>query len=85
MFGLSDLRGVLELLYLGILRMISDSRFPSFLQLMINEIKNSKYQRITQTIIYLPHFISWVVIGGILVNFLSPSGSGQYVPETDQC
>jgi putative aldouronate transport system permease protein len=74
MFGLSDFYEVFwNSFYLGILRMIFGFPFPIILALMINEIKNSKYQRITQTIIYLPHFISWVVIGGILVNFLSPS------------
>ena len=40
---------------------------------MINEIRFQKFKRVTQTLIYLPYFISWVVIGGILVNLLSPS------------
>jgi putative aldouronate transport system permease protein len=40
---------------------------------LLNEVRSEKYKRFTQTVIYLPHFISWVVIGGILVNFLSPT------------
>lgn len=74
MFGLSDFYRVFwNSFYLGILRMIFGFPIPILLALILNEIKNRTYQKITQTIIYLPHFISWVVIGGILVNFLSPS------------
>jgi putative aldouronate transport system permease protein len=74
MFGLSDFYQVFwNSLYLSILRIIFGFPFPILLALLINEIKSRTYQRISQTIIYLPHFISWVVIGGILMNFLSPS------------
>lgn len=38
---------------------------PIFLALLINEIRSSTYKRINQTIIYLPHFLSWVVISGL--------------------
>lgn len=74
MFGLSDFYKVFwNSLYLGILRLIFGFPFPILLALLLNEIRSLAYQRVTQTIIYLPHFISWVVIGGILVNFLSPT------------
>ncbi|BCG58244.1 ABC transporter permease [Paenibacillus sp. URB8-2] len=46
---------------------------PIILALMINEIVNSKFKRTIQTIIYFPHFISWVVLGGIMFTVLSPS------------
>ncbi|CAN7703805.1 ABC transporter permease subunit [Paenibacillus sp. LjRoot153] len=74
MFGLSDFYTVFwNSLYLSFLRLVFGFPFPILLALLLNEMGNRTYQRITQTIIYLPHFISWVVIGGILVNFLSPS------------
>lgn len=74
MFGLSDFYTVFwNSLYLSFLRLVIGFPFPILLALLLNEMRNRTYQRITQTIIYLPHFISWVVIGGILVNFLSPS------------
>lgn len=74
MFGLGDFYKVfLNSIYLSFLRIIFNFPVPIILALMINEIKNETYKRITQTVIYLPHFISWVVIGGILVNFLSPT------------
>lgn len=46
---------------------------PIILALMINEITNTFFKRIAQTITYLPHFISWVVVAYILDAFLSPS------------
>ncbi|MEX1028786.1 MAG: ABC transporter permease subunit [Paenibacillaceae bacterium] len=74
MFGLSDFYTVFwNSFYLSLLRLVFGFPFPIILALMLYEMRNRTYQRITQTIIYLPHFISWVVIGGILVNFLSPS------------
>lgn len=47
---------------------------PIILALMLNEVKNRYFSRIIQTITYLPHFISWVIIGGLLTDFLSPQG-----------
>ena len=47
---------------------------PIVLALLLNEIPNRYFKRSVQTIIYLPHFISWVVIAGIMISILSPSG-----------
>lgn len=53
---------------------------PIILALMLNEVRNLAFKRITQTILYLPHFISWVVLAGMIINFLSPStGPVNYV------
>lgn len=38
---------------------------PIILALLINEIKGKHFKKVTQTIVYLPHFLSWVVIAGI--------------------
>jgi putative aldouronate transport system permease protein len=47
---------------------------PIIFALMLNEFKDSLFKRGIQTIAYLPHFISLVVICGMLINFLSPQG-----------
>lgn len=74
MFGLKDFYGVFwNSMYLSLLRIAFTFPIPIILALMLNEMNHALYKRITQTVIYLPHFISWVVIGGILVNFLSPT------------
>jgi len=47
---------------------------PIIFALMINEIKNNKFKRISQTLTYMPHFISTVVICGIIKDFVSADG-----------
>ncbi|OBZ11313.1 MULTISPECIES: sugar ABC transporter permease [Bacillales] len=44
---------------------------PIVLALMLNEINNRMFKRIIQTISYLPHFLSWVIVSGFVVSLLS--------------
>lgn len=53
--------------------LIAGFPIPIILALMINEVKGNWFKRGVQTIVYMPHFISIVVISGMLVSFLSPS------------
>ena len=46
---------------------------PIVLALLLNEVRHTIYKRAVQSISYLPHFMSWVVLGGILREFLSPN------------
>ncbi len=46
---------------------------PLVVALLLNELSNQGVKRVIQTVIYLPHFLSWVILGGILVTILSPS------------
>ena len=55
------------------LKMILGLPVPIIFALMLNEIRIPIYKRICQTISYIPHFISWVVVAGIFIDFLSPS------------
>lgn len=74
LFGLPDFYRVLtNSISLSLLRLVFSFPVPIILALMINEIPWIHYKKAAQTVIYLPYFISWVVIGGILVNLLSPS------------
>jgi putative aldouronate transport system permease protein len=45
---------------------------PIIVALLINELKNFKVQKAIQFVIYVPYFFSWVVVGSIFVNLLSP-------------
>jgi putative aldouronate transport system permease protein len=47
---------------------------PIILAILINELVWNKFKKISQTILYLPHFLSWVIIGGIVAQLLSPTG-----------
>ena len=42
--------------------------------LMLNEIMSAKFKKVTQSILYLPHFVSWVVVAGIATNLFSQQG-----------
>ena len=46
---------------------------PILLALLINEIRGRRFKKAVQTISYLPHFVSWVILTSIFMNFLSPS------------
>lgn len=58
---------------LSIYRLIAGFPMPIILALMMNNIINKRYKKLVQTITYAPHFISVVVLVGILNVFLSPS------------
>lgn len=47
---------------------------PIIMAILINELVWNKFKKVSQTILYLPHFLSWVIIGGIVAQLLSPTG-----------
>ncbi|QJD82546.1 ABC transporter permease [Cohnella herbarum] len=47
---------------------------PILLALMLNEIRAMAFKRSIQTIVYLPHFLSWVIVGSLFINLLSING-----------
>jgi putative aldouronate transport system permease protein len=47
---------------------------PIIIALLLNEVRKSWFKRTIQTIIFLPHFLSWVIISGLFITILSPSG-----------
>ena len=46
---------------------------PLIVALLLNEVKNRVFKKSVQTIIYIPYFFSWVILGGILMSILSPT------------
>ncbi|CAH1194548.1 putative multiple-sugar transport system permease YteP [Paenibacillus auburnensis] len=61
-------------LYISVLKFIFGFPLPILLALMINEIKNSTFKRFVQSVSYLPHFFSWIVVAYILQSFLTLDG-----------
>ena len=47
---------------------------PILLALMLNELRNKAFKKVTQTVLYLPHFISWVIVGGMMYQLFASSG-----------
>ena len=61
-------------LVLNILDLVMGFPAPIILALLLNELTSKGYKRITQTVIYLPHFLSWIIIAGISIQLFAPSG-----------
>ena len=47
---------------------------PIIFAILLNEVKSSKFQKVLQTVVYLPHFLSWSVVAGIFVSLLGSTG-----------
>ena len=67
-------RAVRNTVLLNIYSLIWSFPAPIILALALNEVRNGRFKRVTQTVIYLPHFISTVVVCGIIVNVLASDG-----------
>lgn len=62
-------------LWLSLLNLVVGFPIPIVLALMINSVKKTWYKKLVQTIVYLPHFFSWVIIGGMVVTLFSLESS----------
>lgn len=60
-------------LVINVYKLVFGFPAPIIMALLLNEVRNVFFKRTIQTVIYLPHFISWVVVSGLVVSFLSPS------------
>lgn len=54
---------------------------PIILALLLNEIRCTPFKRTVQSILYIPHFISWVVLGGIIISMFSAKGVINHIIE----
>ena len=74
LFGSRDFYMVLKnTLLLNIYNVLFGFPVPIFLAILLNEVRNRVFKRTVQSLLYIPHFISWVVLGGIWISLLSPS------------
>ena len=81
--GLDNFRYVLDLpdtfqvlwntFFIATMKLAAGIVVPVFYALLLNEMRSVRYKRILQTMIYFPHFLSWVILSGILIDLLSPS------------
>lgn len=59
---------------MSILAIVFGTMFSITFAILLNEMRGVKYKRIVQTVSYLPHFVSWVVVANIVGQLLSPNG-----------
>lgn len=74
MFSLPDTAAVFwNTVAIAVMKIAANLIVPLSVALLINDIGSAWFRRGVQTSIYLPHFLSWVIVGGILIDILSPS------------
>lgn len=81
--GLDNFRYVLEMpessriilntVYIALMKIVVGLFAPIVTALLLNEVRKEAFKRGIQTVIYLPHFLSWIILGGILIDILSPT------------
>lgn len=74
LFHSSDFYRLLKnTLLLNMYQLIFAFPAPIILAILLNEVRSRGFQRFIQTTMYLPHFVSWVIMSGLLIYFLSPT------------
>ena len=72
LFGMSKFYSVFwNTIRISLIRLIFGFPFPIIVALMLNELRWNRVKRVIQTAIYIPNFISWVVLGAIMTSLLS--------------
>ncbi|WNQ10755.1 ABC transporter permease subunit [Paenibacillus aurantius] len=56
---------------LSCLNIVFGFPFPILLAILLNEVRRQWFKRLVQTLVYLPHFLSWVIVGGMVVTIFS--------------
>lgn len=73
LFHSSDFWNVLtNTLKISFAKIVIGFPIPIILAILLNEMRSVRFKKVIQTLLYLPHFLSWVVIGGIMLNLFSP-------------
>lgn len=67
-------RAIWNTLTISVWKIVLGIAVPVAVALLLNEVQCSAFKRTVQTIVYLPHFISWVILSGIFLDVLSTDG-----------
>ncbi|MNZ59825.1 putative multiple-sugar transport system permease YteP [compost metagenome] len=75
MFTYPDsLQVIYNTLLIASLKIVANTVVPILFALLLNEVRAMVFKRFVQTFVYLPHFLSWVILGGILTDILGNKG-----------
>ncbi|WP_317890158.1 ABC transporter permease [Paenibacillus sabuli] len=61
-------------LLINLYKLVFQFPIPIILALLINEVRSTFFKRFSQSVTYLPHFLSWVIVSAVFANLLSPTG-----------
>lgn len=68
------MRTIWNTFYIAVFKILGNIVVPVVFALLLNEVKNVFFKRTIQTLIYIPNFISWVIMAGILMDILATDG-----------
>ena len=69
------IQAVFNTLIIAFMQIVFFYPFPIILAMLINEIRLTKYKKVVQTIYTLPHFLSWVIVSGMIMNLFGSGGA----------
>ena len=67
------IRALRNSIVFNLLDLLVSFPMPIILALILNELRYTKYKKVSQTILYLPHFLSWAIIGSVALTMFKPS------------
>lgn len=80
LFSLKDVRNVISnTVIIAVAKIILNLVIPLVFALMLNEVRHEGFKKLVQTVVYLPHFISWVILASILSKIFGYTGIYNYV------
>lgn len=65
-------QAIFNTVYIALMKILTGLAVPVIFALLLNEVRIKFVKKTVQTIIYLPYFVSWVLMAGIIINILSP-------------
>jgi len=71
--GFSFPKALINTIKISSLRILIGFPAPILFAILLNELRHIRYKKVVQTISYLPHFMSWVVLSGLIKEVLSPT------------
>ena len=75
MFKLPDTKEIFcNTLIIAVAKIVLNLVVPLIFAIMLAEVPGKHFRKFVQTVTYMPHFLSWVILAGILTNFLSLEG-----------
>lgn len=74
---LINLPGTFQVLYntvfIATMKIAAGIVIPVGIALLLNEVRYSPFKRTVQTVVYMPYFLSWIILSGVIIDILSPS------------
>ena len=83
LFSMSDSRRVIvNTIIIAVSKLVLNVIVPLVFALLLNEIRKMKFKKIVQTVVYLPHFLSWVILASIFLELFSFRGAFNTIVST---